>query len=163
MKLHLIYARAANGAIGKDGVMPWHLPEDLAHFKRTTLGCPVIMGRKTWESLPPRFRPLPGRTNVVVTRQRNWQAEGARVAHSLQDAIALCGDVSDAWIIGGADIYAQALSLASTAVVTEIEASYDGDAFAPQFGPEWQETQREHHVSSTGLKFSFVTYTNTAI
>ena len=163
MKLHLIYARAANGAIGKDGVMPWHLPEDLAHFKRTTLGCPVIMGRKTWESLPPRFRPLPGRTNVVVTRQRNWQAEGARVAHSLQDAIALCGDVSDAWIIGGADIYAQALSLASTAVVTEIEASYDGDAFAPQFGPEWQETQREHHVSATGLKFSFVTYTNTAI
>lgn len=163
MKLHLIYARAANGAIGKDGVMPWHLPEDLAHFKRTTLGCPVIMGRKTWESLPPRFRPLPGRTNVVVTRQRNWQAEGARVAHSLQEAIALCGDVSDAWIIGGADIYAQALSLASTAVVTEIEASYDGDAFAPQFGPEWQETQREHHVSSTGLKFSFVTYTNTAI
>lgn len=163
MKLHLIYARAANGAIGKDGVMPWHLPEDLAHFKRTTLGCPVIMGRKTWESLPPRFRPLPGRANVVITRQRDWRAEGAQVAHSLQEAIGLCGDVRDAWIIGGAEIYAQALALASTAVVTEIEANFDGDAFAPQFGPEWQETQRERHVSSTGLKFSFVTYTNTAI
>lgn len=162
MKLHLIYARAANGAIGKDGVMPWHLPEDLAHFKRTTLGCPVIMGRKTWESLPARFRPLPGRTNVVVTRQQGWSAEGAKVAHSLDEAIRLCGEVADAWIIGGADIYAQALPLASTAVVTEIEASYDGDAFAPQFGPEWRETARERHVSSTGLKFSFVTYTNTA-
>ena len=163
MKLHLIFARAANGTIGKDGVMPWHLPEDLAHFKRTTLGCPVIMGRKTWESLPPRFRPLPGRANVVVTRQRDWRAEGTEVAHSLQEAIGLCGNVSDAWIIGGADIYAQALPLASTAVVTEIEADFDGDAFAPQFGPEWKETQRERHVSSTGLKFSFVTYTNTAI
>lgn len=161
MKLHLIYARAANGAIGKDGVMPWHLPEDLAHFKRTTLGSPVIMGRKTWESLPPRFRPLPGRTNVVVTRQPGWLAEGARVAHSLPEALALCGEVTDAWIIGGAEIYREALPLASTAVVTEIDASYDGDAFAPQFGPEWKETQRERHVSSTGLNFSFVTYTNT--
>lgn len=161
MKLHLIYARAANGVIGKDGVMPWHLPEDLAHFKRTTLGCPVIMGRKTWESLPPRFRPLPGRTNVVVTRQRGWQAAGACVAHSLPEAQALCGNVSDAWIIGGGEIYAQALPLASTAVVTEIEASYEGDAYAPQFGPGWKETHREHHVSSTGLKFSFVTYINT--
>lgn len=161
MKLHLIFARAANGTIGKDGVMPWHLPEDLAHFKRTTLGCPVVMGRKTWESIPARFRPLPGRSNVVVTRQPGWSAEGARVAHSLPEALAQCGEVTDAWIIGGADIYAQALPLASTAVVTEIEASYDGDAFAPQFGPEWKETQREHHVSSTGLNFSFVTYTNT--
>lgn len=158
MKLHLIFARAANGAIGKDGTMPWHLPEDLAHFKRTTLGCPVIMGRKTWESLPPRFRPLPGRTNVVITRQRHWQAEGAAVAHSLPEAIALCGAVADAWIIGGADIYAQALPLASTAVVTEIDANFDGDAFAPQFGPDWQETARERHVSTTGLNFSFVHY-----
>jgi dihydrofolate reductase len=161
MKLHLIFARAANGAIGKNGTMPWHLPEDLAHFKRTTLGAPVIMGRKTWESLPARFRPLPGRTNVVVTRQRDWQAEGAQVAHSLDEALRLCGKVSDAWIIGGAEIYAQALPLASTAVVTEIEAEFEGDAFAPQFGPGWQEVQREAHVSANGLKFSFVTYTNT--
>ncbi len=161
MKLHLIYARAANGVIGKDGVMPWHLPEDLAHFKRTTLGNPVIMGRKTWESIPTRFRPLPGRTNVVVTRQQGWAAEGARVAHSLPEALALCGTVSDTWIIGGAEIYAQALPQASTAVVTEIDATFEGDAYAPQFGPGWREMQREHHISSTGLKFSFVTYTNT--
>jgi dihydrofolate reductase len=161
MKLHLIFARDAKGVIGKAGTMPWHLPEDLAHFKRTTLGCPVIMGRKTWESLPPKFRPLPGRTNVVVTRQRDWQATGATVAHSLSEAQAKCGSASDVWIIGGAEIYAQALPLASSAVVTEIEASYDGDAFAPQFGPEWTEVTRERHVSSAGLKFSFVTYTRT--
>ena len=102
-KLHLIYARAANGVIGKDGVMPWHLPEDLAHFKRTTLGCPVIMGRKTWDSLPPRFRPLPGRLNVVITRQRDWQAPGATVAHSLSEAQAKCGSAPDTWVIGGAE------------------------------------------------------------
>ena len=163
MKLHLIFARAANGAIGQNGAMPWHLPEDLAHFKRTTLGCPVIMGRKTWDSLPPRFRPLPGRINVVVTRQENWQAEGERVAHSLPQALALCGEAQDVWIIGGADIYAQALPLASTAVVTEIDAHFEGDAFAPQFGPNWVADKREAHVSSTGLRFSFVTYTNTAL
>lgn len=161
MKLHLIFARAANGVIGKAGTMPWHLPEDLSHFKRTTLGCPVIMGRKTWDSLPPRFRPLPGRLNVVVTRQHDWQAEGAACAHSLPEAVALCPPSSEVWIIGGAEIYAQALPLATTAVVTEIEASYDGDAFAPQFGPQWKETARERHVSSTGLNFSFVTYTRT--
>jgi len=161
MKLHLIFARAANGVIGKDGTMPWHLPEDLAHFKRTTLGCPVVMGRKTWDSLPPRFRPLPGRLNVVITRQRDWQATGASVAHSLPDALALCGSAADVWIIGGAEIYAQALPQASSAVVTEIEANFDGDAFAPQFGAQWTETARERQVSSTGLKFSFVTYLNT--
>jgi dihydrofolate reductase len=161
MRLHLIFARAANGVIGKDGTMPWHLPEDLAHFKRTTLGCPVVMGRKTWDSLPPRFRPLPGRQNVVITRQRGWQAEGATVAHSLPEALALCGGAADAWIIGGAEIYRQALPLASSAVVTEIEADFDGDAFAPQFGAGWKETTRERHVSSTGLNFSFVTYLRT--
>jgi dihydrofolate reductase len=161
MKLHLIFARSANGVIGKAGSMPWHLPEDLAHFKRTTLGCPVIMGRKTWDSLPPRFRPLPGRANIVITRQRNWQAAGATVAYSLPEAMALCGDPADAWVIGGAEIYAQALPLASSAVVTEIEASYDGDVFAPQFGAQWTQAARERHVSSTGLKFSFVSYLNT--
>jgi len=163
MKLHLILARAANGVIGKNGVMPWYLPEDLAHFKRTTLGLPVIMGRKTWESLPPQFRPLPGRANIVVTRQRDWQANGAQVAHSLPEAIRLCGHASDAWVIGGAEIYAQALPLAHTAVVTEIDAEFDGDAYAPQFGPEWKETARARHISRTGLPFSFVTYTNTHI
>ena len=161
MKLHLIFAHSANGVIGVNNTLPWHLPEDMAHFKRSTLGCPVIMGRKTWDSLPPKFRPLPGRLNVVVTRQANWQAEGALRAQSLTEAIDLCPASSDAWVIGGAEIYAQALPLASSAVVTEIEASYDGDAYAPQFGPEWNETARERHVSSTGLSFSFVNYTRT--
>ncbi|MCX7278886.1 MAG: dihydrofolate reductase [Burkholderiales bacterium] len=155
-KLHVIFARAANGVIGVNGALPWHLPEDLAHFKRTTLGCPVIMGRKTWDSLPPRFRPLPGRLNIVVTRQTDWQAEGSVRAGSIAEAAALCPADADAWVIGGAEIYAQALPLAHTAVVTEIGQDFEGDAYAPRFGPEWTETNREAHTSSTGLPFSFV-------
>jgi len=158
MKLHLIYARARNGTIGKDNQMPWHLPEDLAHFKRVTLGQPVIMGRKTWDSLPARFRPLPGRTNIVITRQVDWNGEGASRAASIEEAMQLCGDVPDAWIMGGAEIYRQAEPLASTAVVTEIDADFDGDAFAPELGAAWQEIQRESHVAANGLPFSFVTY-----
>ncbi len=158
MKLHLIYARARNGTIGKDGQMPWHLPEDLAHFKRVTLGQPVIMGRKTWDSLPARFRPLPGRINIVITRQSDWQAVGALRANSIKEAMRLCGDASDAWIMGGAEIYRQAEPLASTAVVTEIDQDYEGDAFAPELAANWQEVQRESHVAANGLAFSFVTY-----
>ncbi len=158
MKLHLIFARSANGVIGKDGALPWHLPEDMAHFKRTTVGHPVIMGRRTWDSLPARFRPLPQRLNIVVTRQAAWQAAGAQVTHSLEEACRVCPPQSDAWVIGGAQIYAQALPLASTAVVTEIATEFDGDALAPEFGPEWQEIARQDHISGTGLKFSFVTY-----
>lgn len=158
MKLNLILACARNGVIGKNNTLPWHLPEDLAHFKRLTLGCPVIMGRKTWESLPPRFRPLPGRLNVVVTRQTDWQCEGAVVVHALEAACAACPPDSTAWVIGGAELYAQALALASTAVVTEIDADFDGDAFAPRFGPEWLEISRERLMSSQGLPFSFVTF-----
>jgi dihydrofolate reductase len=162
MKLHLIYARARNGTIGKDGQMPWHLPEDLAHFKRITLGQPVIMGRKTWDSLPARFRPLPGRMNIVITRQSDWQAEGALRANSIEDALRLCGDVPDAWIMGGSEIYRQAEPLASTAVVTEIDADFEGDAFAPELGARWQEIQREQHNSASGLGFAFVTYQQTS-
>ncbi len=158
MKLHLIYAGARNGTIGKDGQMPWHLPEDLAHFKRVTLGQPVIMGRKTWDSLPARFRPLPGRINIVITRQSDWQAVGALRANSIKEAMRLCGDASDAWIMGGAEIYRQAEPLASTAVVTEIDQDYEGDAFAPELAANWQEVQRESHVAANGLAFSFVTY-----
>ena len=158
MKLHLIYARARNGVIGKDNQMPWHLPEDLAHFKRVTLGQPVIMGRKTWDSLPARFRPLPGRLNIVVTRQTSWQAEGALRAESIEHAMQLCGDASDAWIMGGSEIYRQAEPLASTAVVTEIDADFEGDAFAPELGHAWQQVQRDSHTGANGLAFSFVTY-----
>jgi dihydrofolate reductase len=163
MQLKLIFARAANGVIGHQNTLPWHLPEDMAHFKRLTLGCPVIMGRKTWDSLPPKFRPLPGRRNIVVTRQPDWQAEGAQVAPSIAQACALCPPESTAWVIGGAEVYAQALPLATQAVVTEIEAVFEGDAFAPEFGPDWMPTAREPHTSSTGLKFSFVTYQKSGV
>lgn len=163
MKLHLIFARAANGVIGHNNTLPWHLPEDMAHFKRTTLGCPVIMGRKTWDSLPARFRPLPGRLNIVVTHQPDWQADGAQRADSIVQAMAICPADSTAWVIGGAEIYALALPMADRAVVTEIDKDFEGDAFAPVFAPEWKEMDRERQVSSNGLGFSFVTYGRGAI
>lgn len=156
-RLHLIFARASNGVIGRNNALPWHLPEDMAHFKRTTLGCPVIMGRKTWDSLPPKFRPLPGRLNIVVTRDAQWQADGAARAGSLQEAMALCPPGANAWVIGGAQIYAAALPLADTAVVTEIAQDFEGDAFAPTFSPQWRETAREAHVAASGLPYAFVT------
>jgi dihydrofolate reductase len=162
MKLGVIFARARNGAIGKDGVMPWHLPEDLAHFKSVTLGCPVIMGRKTWDSIPARFRPLPGRINIVVTRRPDWQGAGGTRAGSLDEAIALCASAPQVWVIGGAQIYAQALPLADAAQVTEIDIDVEGDAFAPSFGPEWNEIARERHRAANGMDYSFVTYQNTA-
>lgn len=158
MNINMIFARAANGVIGKNNAMPWHLPEDLAHFKKLTLGCPVIMGRKTWDSLPPKFRPLPGRTNVVITRQTGWQVAGAQTAGSLTDALAQCQASSDVWIIGGAQIYAQAEPLAQRTEVTEIAQDFEGDAYAPELGPDWAESAREQHVSAGGMAFSFVTY-----
>ena len=162
-RINIIFARARNGVIGKDGQMPWHLPEDLAHFKQQTGGAPVLMGRKTWESLPPRFRPLPGRRNVVITRQQDWQAQGAERAASLQDAIALCADAAEIWVIGGGEIYAQAVPLAQRAVVTEIERDFDGDTYAPQLGAAWRETARSAHTAAKdGLPFSFVTYEHAA-
>ena len=158
-QLHLIFAKASNGVIGHNNALPWHLPEDLAHFKRVTLGCPVIMGRKTWDSLPPRFRPLPGRTNVVITRQKNWAENGAQPASNLREALQLCEQSPDVWVIGGAQLYALTEPLASTAVVTEIEQDFVGDAFAPTLGEAWKETTRERHLAANGLAFSFVTYT----
>jgi dihydrofolate reductase len=160
MQLHLIFAKARNGVIGKDNALPWHLPEDMAHFKRVTMGCPVIMGRKTWDSLPARFRPLPGRVNVVVTRQSSWSENGAKPSSSMREALSFCEQFDNVWVIGGAELYALALPFANSAVVTEICADYDGDAFAPEFGPDWVETTRETHTSVNGLTFSFVTYRN---
>lgn len=165
MRLNLIYARAANGVIGRDNAMPWHLPEDLAHFKKQTLGCPVIMGRRTWDSLPPKFRPLPGRPNLVLTRDvataAQLQAAGAQALPSLQAALDHCAALpetpAEVWVMGGAQIYAQALPLAQRVVVTEIAQAFDGDAYAPTLGPEWQETAREAHVAANGLPFAFVT------
>ncbi len=160
MKLGMIYARARNGVIGNEGTMPWHLPEDLAHFKAVTQGSPVIMGRRTWDSLPPRFRPLPGRRNIVVTRQGGWQAEGAERAGSLEEAIALCEGAAQAWVIGGAQIYAQAMDLAQVAEVTEIDRDYEGDAFAPTLGLSWREVRRTAHVAASGIPYAFVTFNN---
>ena len=158
MELKLIYARSRNGVIGRDGQLPWHLPADLAHFKQTTLGQAVVMGRKTWDSLPERFRPLPGRTNIVITRQTDWHAPGALVAHSLDQAMSLCPAPGPLWVIGGADIYAQALPLASTVVVTEIDVEVQGDAHAPKLGTEWKEMTRLLQQNEDGLSYSFVTY-----
>jgi dihydrofolate reductase len=159
MKLGLIYARARNGVIGKDGKLPWHIPEDLAHFKAKTLGAPVIMGRRTWESLPPKFRPLPGRRNIVITRQAEWQADGAVRAASLEEAVSLCADVPVAWITGGTEIFRQGLAIAHVVELTEIDADFDGDTFMPALGGEWRERAREKHITSAGLPYSFVTYT----
>ena len=161
MQINLIFARAANGVIGKQNALPWHLPEDLAHFKRLTSGWPVIMGRKTWDSLPPRFRPLPGRKNVVVTRQADSIAEGATCANSLTEALALCADSAEVWIIGGAQLYALAEPIAHRAEVTQIEQDFAGDAFAPTLGATWVETARSNQISAGSLTFSFVTYTQT--
>lgn len=165
MKVNLIWAQARNRVIGLNGTMPWHLPEDLAHLKRTTLNQYVIMGRKTWESIPPRFRPLPNRTNIVISRQGDFLADqvgiGLQTATSLEAALDLASQqsgVSDVWVIGGAQIYAQALPLASKIVLTEIDAEFSGDAFAPQLNADWIETHRESHVAANGLHFSFVTY-----
>lgn len=157
-RINLILARAANGVIGLNGHMPWHLPEDLAHFKKQTAGAPVIMGRKTWDSLPVRFRPLPGRRNIVITRQADWQSAGAEKVSSLPQALSLCEQdrAPEAWVIGGAQIYAEAEPLARRAVITEIARDFEGDAWAPTFGAGWHETARESHVAASGLAFSFV-------
>jgi dihydrofolate reductase len=165
MNINLIWAEARNRVIGKDGIMPWHLPEDLAHLKRTTLNQYVIMGRKTWESIPPRFRPLPNRNNIVISRQGDFLAGqvgiGLQTATSLEAALDMVSQqsgVSDVWVIGGAQIYAQALPMASKVVMTQIDADFAGDAFAPALDATWLEAKREAHTAANGLRYAFVTY-----
>lgn len=167
-RVGLIWAQAANGVIGRDGAMPWHLPGDLAHFKRTTLGAPVIMGRRTWESLPERFRPLPGRENIVVTRNPEWSAVGASVVTSPGEAIARASAPASGpapewvWVMGGGELYRQALPLADRLEITEIAAEIDGDTRAPELGPEWVEVPRDdaavHGDEAAGLSYRFVRY-----
>jgi dihydrofolate reductase len=161
MELGLVFARARNGVIGKDGSLPWHLPEDLAHFKAVTQGCPVIMGRKTWDSLPPRFRPLPGRRNLVVTRQTGWQAPGAERAGSLEEAIGLASDAPRAWVIGGAELYRLALAHATLAEITEVDQDFEGDAYAPELGDDWEISARRAMRSAQGIGLSFSTWRRT--
>ena len=156
--LTLIAAVARNGVIGKDNRLPWHLPADLKHFKELTTGHAVIMGRKTWESLPAKFRPLPGRGNIVVTRNGAFRAEGAIVCTSLADAIAAAsGD--EAFVIGGAELYKAALPLADRLQLTEIDAEYEGDTWFPAVDKSmWRETAREAHCDEAGPGYAFVTY-----
>ncbi len=158
----LIWAQARNRVIGKDGVMPWHLPEDLAHFKRTTLDHSVIMGRRTWDSIPLKFRPLPGRRNIVVTRQEDWNENGAESCSNLGSALQKCDQEAQVWVIGGAQMYAQALPLADELVVTHIDADFDGDAYAPALGPEWHEVARQERIAASGPRLAFVTYRRAA-
>jgi dihydrofolate reductase len=153
----LIWAQSTSGIIGRDNGIPWRLPEDQARFKALTMGHTVVMGRLTWESLPAKVRPLPGRRNVVVTRQDGYQADGAAVVGDLDSA--LTGD--EAWVIGGAQIYAVAMPLANRCEVTEVEVDLrreDEDAVAPMLDDEWEGTAGEWLTSSSGLRYRFSSY-----
>jgi len=154
-QITLVVAMDAQRGIGVDNQLPWHLPEDLAHFKRVTLERPIIMGRKTFDSIG---RPLPKRRNIVVTRNRDWSHEGVEVAGSLEEAIALAGDGPSS-IIGGAQIFNEALPLADRMIVTHIDAVYRCDTFFPEIDPAvWRVSAREEHASSEGVAYAFVTY-----
>lgn len=176
MRLGLIWAQAGAadggpGVIGRDGGLPWHLPEDLAHFRELTTGRPVVMGRATWDSLPPRFRPLPGRTNIVLSRRTGATAAGATVVPDVATGLALAGG-GPAWVIGGAQVYAATIALADRLEVTEIDTVVDGDARAPRIDATWRRVAVEPgargrapgwRTSSTGLRYRFVTYERAAL
>jgi dihydrofolate reductase len=155
-RVYLVAAVAANGIIGAGGRLPWHIPEELKHFKRLTLGHPVIMGRRTWESLK---GPLPQRENIVVTRTPGYEAPGAAVAASLGAALALCIGESVAFVIGGTQLFEESLPLADGMVLTEIKRDYEGDTWFPAWDrSQWRESQREPHTAADGTKFDFVLY-----
>ena len=157
--ISLIAAVAKNRALGKDGRLLWHLPEDMRHFRETTRGKPVIMGRKTWESLPDAFRPLPGRRNVVISRNRAYEAPGATLAGSLEEAVRLTQDDAEVFVIGGAKIYSQALPLAQRLYLTEVTRDFDADAFFPEFSKDtWKEVSRSEVKNGAGLDFTFAVY-----
>lgn len=158
MSISLIVAMAKNRTIGINNTLPWRCPEDLKRFKALTMGHHMIMGRKTFDSIG---KPLPGRTTVVVTRDRNLKIEGCLMAHSIPDAIKICAGDTEIFIVGGADIYAQSLQLADTLYVTEIQQDVEGDAHFPAFDKiHWHETSREVHSQETPqpLQYHFVTY-----
>jgi dihydrofolate reductase len=158
--LSLIAAIDRHGAIGRAGALLWHESEDQKHFRRVTMGCPVVMGRKTWDSLPERFRPLPGRRNLVVTRNAAWQAAGAEAAGSLDEALQRLHGLPRVFVIGGGELYAQALARADELVLTEIDAAFEGaDAHFPPFDRGvFRETSREARQAADGTRFAFVTY-----
>ena len=159
MRISVVAAVARGGVIGRDNAIPWRIPEDARRFRALTMGHPVVMGRRTWDSLPDRFRPLPGRRNVVVTRNSAWRADGAERAGSLAEALRTLGGAPQVFVIGGAELYADTLPLADELLLTEIDAEVEGDAYFPSWDrTAFREESREQHVSETGLPFSFVTY-----
>jgi dihydrofolate reductase len=159
VRISLVAAVARGGVIGRDGTIPWRIPEDLARFRDLTTGHPVVMGRRTWDSLPERYRPLPTRRNVVVTRNPDWRAEGAERTGSLDDALRLLRGAPDVFVIGGGELYASALPLADELVLTEIDLDVDGDTVFPRWHREaFEEMSRELHMSENGIPFSFVRY-----
>jgi dihydrofolate reductase len=163
MKVTLIVAYGRNRAIGKNNKMPWHLPADLAHFKRTTLGHPVIMGRNTFESIG---RPLPGRRNIVVSRSGKVLHEGVSVAPSLEAALAACSSEAEVFVLGGAQIFVAALPLAQRIIATEIDADFDADVFFPAIDrAQWRESARAHHAvdEKNAYALDFVTYDRVAV
>jgi len=164
--LGLIWAQAHDRVIGAGGTMPWHLPEDLRHFRSITSGATVVMGRATWESLDPRYRPLPGRRNIVLSRRPGFVAEGAETATTLADALATVGD-ADVWVIGGGQLYAETIERADRLEVTDIDLAVDGDTRAPVVDDRvWEvaaaDPDRGWHVSSGGLRYRFTTLVPTA-
>ena len=155
-RVYLVAAVAANGIIGAGGKLPWHIPEELQHFKRLTLDHPVIMGRRTWESLT---GPLPRRENIVVTRTAGYEAPGAAVASSLEAPLAMCLGEPVAVVIGGTSLFRDALAIAAGLVLTEIHRDYEGDTWFPQWNrSQWRETQREAHATADGTRFDYVLY-----
>jgi len=159
LRVALVAAVARGGVIGRDSGIPWRLPEDMRRFRTLTMGHPVVMGRRTWESLPDQFRPLPGRGNVVVTRNSDWSAQGADRAGSIEDALRLLEGEDTVFVIGGGEIYAAALPSADELLLTEIDAEIEGDTYFPNWDPDdFEEVARERHVSSDGVGYSFVTY-----
>jgi len=153
MTVGLIWAQSTSGVIGRDGTIPWHLPEDLARFKTLTMGHTVVMGRRTWDSLPTRFRPLPGRRNIVLTHNSRFEAPGAEVVGSIDDAIE-----DQTWVIGGSEIYHLALPAATRCEVTEVDIDLrleDDDALAPMLDEAWIGTSGDWHDSSSGLRYRF--------
>ncbi|WP_218222050.1 dihydrofolate reductase [Nesterenkonia sp. Act20] len=169
-EIGMIWAQTASGVIGDDGGMPWHLPEDLAHFKEQTHGCPVVMGRRTWESFPARYRPLPGRTNIVITRDQQAAAEitrlGGRTVTSLDSGLELAAGsgAGKIWIIGGGRVYAEAVerSAAELAVITVIQTEVSGDTSAPKLSDEWRLERRDPPTgsrrSANGLEYHIETH-----
>lgn len=154
--VRFVVAYAANRVIGKDNDLPWKLPSDLAHFKRVTMGQPILMGRRTWESLG---RPLPGRRNLVITRQTDYAAPGAEVFPTIAAALLACAGQESLCIIGGAEIFLAALPLANEIIATEIHAEPEGDVFFPALdAADWEEVSRESQPEENGLRFDFVTY-----